>query len=209
MKKIVLKFTFALIFIFTNISLFGQFKSLNPNDTTSYEEVKSLKEFMEFGYNYKDKEILLNVQFEEISNSYLPQIPEVKLGSSREGFSTYYDDKKIKDYVGFTIWSRDENKNFSMLHRTYGLQKEILDKLRSLKKDDQIVILGKVVKFDNGEDYGVRVKYVYTSDEFGNSDNPSTASASENDGTSFFDEYKYWIIGIVTFLAVSFFQKKE
>jgi hypothetical protein len=169
-----------------HLTIFGQiYTSLDPNDTTKYELISSLKDFKNFGYNYADKNVLLNVYFREISNTYLSSSPEVNVGTSREGFSTYYDSKKIKELVGFTVCQGELRRDIlwcdEFLYNIYGYQKDILDQLKRFKKESQIVILGKVVKYPNGEEYGIRVKYAYTLEEFNDESQNEVSSQSNSD----------------------------
>jgi hypothetical protein len=165
------KFFVFIFMIFFSIYSKGQtYSSLQENDTTKYELVSSMKDFEEFGYNYADKNVLIQGFFQEISNNYLSSAPDVKIGSSREGFSTYYNSKKIKELVGIRLCEGQYTRNIlfctEIFYRLYGYQKDILEKLRQLPKDAPILVFGKVVKYDNGEDYGIRMKYIYTVDEY-------------------------------------------
>jgi hypothetical protein len=181
MKNLIIILT---LFICSNAN--GQFKSLDKSDTTNYIQVDDLDELKEFGYNYVGKYIIIQGRFDDIHNSSLSSTPESNKGSSMEGGMSYYDPKKVRELVGFHI----EYEEYSTFYNSYGYQKDILDKLRSLKVDDEIFVLGKVVEWTMGEQVGIRVKYVYTLDEYNNSiGETKTDVTSESEEESFFDTF--------------------
>ena len=194
------------LFICSNVN--GQYKSLDKSDTTNYTKLDTLSELENFGYNYVGKYIIIQGSFREISNEYLSSTPESNKGSSMEGGKSYYDPKKVRELVGFHIEKEKESggllssSKYDFFFNTYGYQKDILNKLKSFKKGDDIVLLGKVVKWSNGEDVGIRVKYLYTSDEYNNSVNIQTEETKtdvtyQSKEKSFFDTFLEKIIMIV------------
>ena len=201
MKNLIIILT---LFMCSNVN--GQFKSLDKSDTTNYTQVDDFSELNEFGYNYVGKYIITQGSFQQISNDILSSTPESNKGSSMEGGMSYYDPKKVRELVGFFIFSEKEG-NLEYLPNLYGYQKDILDKLKSFKKDDEIVVLGKVVEWTNGEDVGIRVKYVYTLDEYNNSVNTQieetkTDITNESEEESFFDIFLEKIGMIVIIIIV-------
>jgi hypothetical protein len=201
--------------LLTILSLFicsiviGQYKSLDKNDTTNYTQVDNLVELKEFGYNYVGKHIILNCRFWYIDNGILSNTPESNKGSSMEGGMSYYDPKKVRELVGFSITKlKSENSSsFESFENLYGYQKDILDNIKKYKEGDDIVVLGKVVKWTNGEHVGIRVKYVYTLDEYNNSVTTQTEETTTDvtykpKEKSFFDIILEKIVIIVIIIIV-------
>jgi hypothetical protein len=197
--------------LFTILSLFicsiviGQYKSLDKNDTTDYVEVKDFtSEFNNFGYNYVGKNIILICKFKNLDNGSLSSTPESNKGRSSEGSMSYYDPKKVRELVGFVI---DEEGAKSYFTKCYGYQKDILNNLKTFVEDEDIVILGKVVKWDDGEKVGVRVKYVYKLEDYNNlvetqpEESPTTTSYQPQE-KSFFDIFLEKIVMIVIIIIV-------
>jgi hypothetical protein len=199
--------------LLTILSLFicsiviGQYKSLDKNDTTNYTQVDNLEELNEFGYNYIGKYIIIKGSYQKIDNSILSNTPESNKGSSMEGGKSYYDPKKVRELVGFFIINKKENGGTDFFFNLYGYQKDILNEIKSFKEDDDIVVLGKVVKWTNGEDVGIRVKYVYTLDEYNNSVTTQTEETTTDvtykpKEKSFFDIILEKIVIIVIIIIV-------
>lgn len=201
--------------LLTILSLFicsiviGQYKSLDKNDTTTYNEISSDPvELLEFGYKYIGQNIILRCKFWEIYNGVLDNTPETNRGKSTEGGMSYYNPEKVKELVGFRIkLYKDGSSDWKGYYQSYGYQKDILDNIKKYKDDDDIVVLGKVVKWTNGEDVGIRVKYVYTLDEYNNSVTTQTEE-TKSDVTykskekSFFDIILEKIVIIVIIIIV-------
>jgi hypothetical protein len=199
--------------LFTILSLFicsiviGQYKSLDKNDTTNYTEVNDLLDLNQFGYNLVGKSIIIkNLGFWEIQNDILSSTPESNRGSSFEGGMSYYNPKKVRELVGFN-GGKEQGERKEFFYNFYGYQKDILSKLKTLKQLEKIVVLGKVVKWTDGEKVGIRVKYVYTNDEYENSVTTQTEETTTDvtykpKEKSFFDIFLEKIVMIVILIIV-------
>ena len=119
---------------------------------------------------------------------------------------SYYNPKKVRELVGFN-GGKEQGERKEFFYNFYGYQKDILSKLKTLKQLEKIVVLGKVVKWTDGEKVGIRVKYVYTNDEYENSVTTQTEE-TKSDVTykskekSFFDIILEKIVIIVIIIIV-------
>ncbi len=154
-----------LILSFNQQRLIGQNRPKNTSDTTNYQKISKVDEIINFGYNLTNKNILLECTFSEIENKYLTKIKEVytnKLNQTVENsdgtpvFDKVIDRNKLQKFVGFIITDKEKKFNYS-----YGLQSDILELLNKLSRNDTIILLGKVSQLQNGNEYGLKVKYVY------------------------------------------------
>lgn len=210
MKKILIIISLTI----NSVISFGQFKSLDIGDTTNYTEIKNfISELNNFGYNYVGKNVILNCKFRKINNDNLSNTPEANKGRSSEGGMSYYDPKKVRELVGFTI---DEEQSDIYFYKSYGYQKDILDNLKNFKEDDNIVVLGKVVQWNDGEKVGIRVKYVYNLDLYNssvnneNNSNITSGVTKEKSLTDILFEKGIMIaIIFILILIVSYFIKRK
>ncbi len=157
-----MKFYLILLFVsIHSILVNGQTNTNGVIDTAKYKKVISASEIINFGYKYNNQDIYYEGAFLEIDNSKLKNIKEVYVSKlnqvieNSDGSPVYdrvADKSKIEKYVGFTINEKDQLFN-------YGLQKDILDSLKMLNKNDTILIFGKVSKMEKKNQYIINVKY--------------------------------------------------
>jgi hypothetical protein len=156
---------FVISMFFNQFTLIGQHRPKNTLDTTNYQKISKVDELLNFGYKYNKKNILLECVFSEIDNKFLPKIKEVytnKLNQTFENsdgtpiYDKVVDRIKLQKFVGFVVIDTDKTFKYS-----YGLQSDILEQLNKISKNDTIILLGKVSQLQNGNEYGLKVKYVY------------------------------------------------
>jgi hypothetical protein len=196
--KINQNFFFVILVILTtllsNYSSFSQSGNEIMLGNTKYLILSDIQELEQFGYKYLGKKMVISVRFWKISNDFLSGTPDANMGRSREGGTTYFNSKKARELVGFIVGGIGPSTD--LFFNSYGYQKDILVDLKSLKTDDQIMMVGEVVPWTDGDKVGFKVsKVMPATKKVKKNKNLNEPSKKEN----FWDRYKWYIIGAIFF----------
>jgi hypothetical protein len=166
MKKV-----FFIVFLLNTYVLFGQNDKTNLGDTNTYATVLGVKEISDLGRQGFNENVLLEFSFVELNDGLLYNFTEVismvdtltnnQYSNQSNLNSKVLSPQEAAKYVGFSI----KDLGGIIFKNCFGLRANILDSLQKFKTDDKIILLGKIVKLSEGDEFGFLVNKILTSSQ--------------------------------------------
>lgn len=159
-----------IIFLLNAYALFGQNDKSNIGDTNTYTSVLGVKEISVLGSQGYNENVMLEFSFVELNDGLLYNFTELISSDSltnnnyanRSNLnSKVISPKKAGQYVGFSI----RDLGGEIFKNCFGLRANILDSLQKFKIDDKIILLGKIVRLSEGDEFGVLVNKILSSSQ--------------------------------------------